>query len=43
MSECKHRWEPSNFAVKWRTPNHYIFECTRCHKFISALLKEKTA
>jgi hypothetical protein len=41
MTECKHRWEPSNFAAKWRNPNHYIFECTRCGKSIFATLKEK--
>jgi ribosomal protein S27AE len=41
MTECKHRWEPSNFAAKWRSPNHYIFECTRCGKSIFATLKEQ--
>jgi hypothetical protein len=40
---CKHRWEPSNFAIKYRTPNHYIFECKRCGKSIFATLKEKQA
>ena len=38
---CKHRWEPSNFGSKYRTPNHYIFECKRCGKSIFATLKEK--
>jgi len=38
---CKHRWEPSSFAIKYRTPNHYIFECKRCGKSIFATLKEK--
>jgi ribosomal protein L37E len=40
---CKHRWEPSNFGSKYRTPNHYIFECKRCGKSIFATLKEKQA
>jgi DNA-directed RNA polymerase subunit RPC12/RpoP len=38
---CKHRWEPSNFAIKYRTPNLYIYECARCGKSIFATLKEK--
>lgn len=42
MTKCKHRWEPSNFGYKWRTPNHYIFECKRCGKSIFATLKENT-
>jgi hypothetical protein len=41
MTQCKHRWEPSNFAIKYRTPNHYIFECKRCGKSIFATLKEQ--
>jgi hypothetical protein len=40
MTECKHRWEPSNFGIKYRKPNHYIFECKRCGKSIFATLKE---
>jgi hypothetical protein len=40
---CKHRWEPSSFAIGWRTPYHYIFECKRCGKSIFATLKEKQA
>lgn len=40
MTECKHNWVPSNFAAKHRAPNHYIYECTRCHKSIFATLKE---
>jgi hypothetical protein len=43
MTNCRHRWEPSNFAAKHRTPNHYIFECKRCGKSIFATLKEKQA
>ena len=38
---CKHRWEPSNFAAKHRAPNFYIFECKRCGKSIFATLKEQ--
>jgi hypothetical protein len=38
---CKHRWEPSNFGIKYRTPDFYIFECARCGKSIFATLKEK--
>jgi hypothetical protein len=37
---CKHRWEPSNFGIKYRTPNHCMYQCTRCAMIISALLKE---
>ena len=35
---CKHRWEPSNFGIKWRT-NSYIYRCARCGNIISASLK----
>ena len=38
---CKHRWEPSDFCVKYRTPNHYMYQCCRCGKIISAILEEK--
>ena len=38
---CKHRWEPTNFGIKWRRPTHYLYQCTRCARFISANLKEK--
>ena len=37
---CKHNWIPINFAIKYRTPNSY--ECARCGKFISTILKEKS-
>jgi hypothetical protein len=43
MTQCKHRWEPSNFGSKYRAPNHYIYECARCGKSIFAALKEKQA
>ena len=39
--KCKHRWELSNFGIKYRTPNHYIFECTRCGNVIWTTLKEQ--
>ena len=38
---CRHRWEPSLFGIKYRTPNHYIYQCTRCGKSIFATLKGK--
>jgi hypothetical protein len=34
---CKHRWEPSNFGIKHRTPDNQLFECHRCHQVISTL------
>ena len=37
---CKHRWEPSNFGIKWRTPNRYMYQCTRCGFVCFATLKE---
>lgn len=37
---CKHRWEPSNFGIKWRRPNHYLYQCTRCSQFMFTVLKE---
>jgi hypothetical protein len=40
---CKHRWEPSDFAARWRTRGHYLFECKRCGASIFATLKEKQA
>ena len=39
---CKHNWVPSNFGIKYRTPNHYMYQCQRCWKTISAILKEKS-
>ena len=39
---CKHRWEPSNFGIKYRTPNNYMYQCTRCGNYIMTTLKEKT-
>jgi ribosomal protein L37E len=43
MTQCKHRWEMSDFGLKYRTTNHYIFECKRCGRSIFATLKEKQA
>ena len=37
---CKHRWEPSNFGIKYRTPDHHMYECQRCHKLISTMQAE---
>jgi hypothetical protein len=42
MTECKHRWEPTFFGIKYRTPRSYMYECARCGKFISTILKEKS-
>jgi len=38
--KCFHRWEPSKFGIKYRTPNFYIFECKRCGNVIWTTLKE---
>jgi hypothetical protein len=40
--ECKHNWHPSNFGAKWRRPNHYLYQCIRCNRFIGTLLKENS-
>ena len=39
---CKHRWLPSLFGIAWRRPNHYLYQCTRCSKFIGTTLKEQS-
>ena len=36
---CKHRWEESQFGIKYRTPDHIMYECQRCHKMISTYNK----
>jgi len=28
--DCKHRYEPTNFGIKYRTPNSYWWSCIRC-------------
>ena len=38
--KCQHRWEESNFGKKYRTPNHYMYQCKRCGSIASALLNE---
>ena len=38
---CKHRWEPSNFGIKYRNPG-YWYCCARCGNVIWTTLKEKT-
>ena len=38
---CKHRWEEVTY-FKSLAPNRYAYQCTRCSKIITALLKEKT-
>lgn len=37
---CKHRWEPSNFGIKYRTPDNQLYECQRCHEVISTMQTE---
>jgi hypothetical protein len=37
---CKHRWEPTNFGIKYRTPGSYWYHCTRCNNIIFAVLKD---
>jgi DNA-directed RNA polymerase subunit RPC12/RpoP len=37
---CKHRWEPTDFGIKYRTPNYYMYRCTRCGHIITTLPKE---
>jgi hypothetical protein len=41
MTECKHRWHQVNYGISHRPPNSYWYECQRCHKIITTLLKEK--
>ena len=41
MTNCKHRWEPTNFGIKWRTPGSYWYCCARCGKTVFAVLKDK--
>ena len=41
MTECKHRWEPSNFGVKYRNPGSYWYQCARCKQVIWTILLEK--
>lgn len=41
MTECKHRWEPTNFGVKSRNPGSYWYKCARCHHVIYTILVEK--
>lgn len=36
---CQHRWIPRNFGEKYRTPNHYLYQCARCGAISSAILK----
>ena len=43
MTECKHRWHQVNYGTRHRPPNSYWYECQRCHKIITTLLKEKKA
>ena len=38
---CQHRWEPTFFGIKYRTPNSYWYCCARCGNVIWTTLKEK--
>jgi hypothetical protein len=40
MTECKHRWEPTNFGTKFN-PGSYWYQCTRCKKVTYTILLEK--
>ena len=42
MNQCKHRWEPTNFGIKYRTPGSYWYVCAQCGKTIFAQLKDKS-
>jgi hypothetical protein len=39
---CKHRYEATSFASKWRDPKSHWWSCTRCGHTIFATLKENT-
>ena len=43
MTQCKHRWEPSNFGIKHRNPGSYWYKCARCNQVIWTILLEKQA
>jgi hypothetical protein len=40
---CKHRWEPTNFGIKYRNPGSYWYKCARCNQVIWTILLEKTS
>jgi hypothetical protein len=42
MTECKHRWEPTTFGIKYRNPGSYWYQCARCKKVIYTILLEKS-
>lgn len=39
--DCKHNWVESKFAIKYRMPNEYMYNCTRCHKSLFTTLLKK--
>jgi len=39
---CKHRYEPTNFSIKYRTPNSYWWCCKRCGHAIFSELKDRS-
>jgi len=42
MTDCKHRWEPTTFGIKYRNPGSYWYQCKRCNSVIWTILLEKT-
>ena len=41
MTQCRHRWEPTNFGIKYRNPGSYWYKCARCNKVTYTILLEK--
>ena len=41
MKECKHKYEPTNFGIKYRKPDTHWWSCIRCGNTIFAELKER--
>jgi len=39
---CKHRYEPTNFGIKYRNPKDYWWCCARCgHTIFAAARSDK--
>jgi hypothetical protein len=41
MNECKHNWVESSFAARYRKPNEYMYQCTRCWQSRFVALMER--
>jgi len=39
---CKHRYEPFKFGLKYRKPNTHWWSCKRCGHTIFSELKDNT-